>query len=216
MPHRRPLHGYLLMTALLLGGCGDNTAGVNPGGASGDPVPPGRYVFAAGDLGKTDAWLFDAASAGDMKGLEQALEAGGKVNALDNLKRPPLFAAAFYNRTGTANILLAHGADVGIADFTGFTALHASVAAGGLEVASALIAKGVSLNARAAGGRTALHLAAATNQATMVKLLLENGASAQAKDNEGLTPAALAAANGHTAVSAQIKRWTEAHNPKHK
>jgi len=200
------LAGSLLAAVVFLAAaCGDKGATTSGGEAA-----VVAYMRPVGAMSEADAKLFEAAGTGDLDAFEQAVEAGANVGAADMLKRTPLFGAAFFNRSATANLLIARGADVNAADFSGFSPLHAGVVAGGTDVVAVLIAKGANINARVASGRTALHQAAATNQPAMVALLLEHGANPHAKDREGLTPAGLAARNGHSTVSAQIKRWVEA------
>lgn len=203
------LAGMLLAAACLLSACGDGTQAP---GTAGNAVASAYVMRPVGTVGEADARLFEAAGRGDRAGVEQAAAAGANVGATDKLKRTPLFGAAFLNQAETAELLVERGADVNAKDISGFTPLHAGVVAGGKEVVAALIARGAGINARAAGGWTPLHLAAATDQPAMVDLLLQSGADPRAKGSEGLTPAALAARNGHSAVSARIKKWVEARN----
>ena len=109
-------------------------------------------------------------------------------------------------------LLIARGADVNAADFSGFSPLHAAVVAGNRDMVATLVAKGADINEKVVGGHTPRHRAAATNQPLMVELLLGNGASPTLKDSEGKTPGALAALNGHTAIRDQIKRVLDARN----
>ncbi|MDK9724873.1 MAG: ankyrin repeat domain-containing protein [Sterolibacteriaceae bacterium MAG5] len=200
------LAGLLTAAVLVLAGCGKGDEGEPPA----NPATEGAFVRPLGEISALDAKLFEAAGKGDTDAVEEAIEEGADLNAVDKLKRTPLFGAAFYNRVGTVRLLAERGADVNAKDFSGFAPLHAAVAAGSREAVAALVAKGADVNDRVVGGRTPLHLAAATNQPLMVEFLLGNGASPQIKDNEGHTPAALASLNGHKAVRDQIKHWIEA------
>lgn len=204
------LGGMLLAAAAacLLTACGDGN-GTQAPVAAGNAAATAYVMRPVGAVSEIDAKLFAMAGKGDRAGVEQALEAGASVGTADKLKRTPLFGAAFLNQAETATLLAERGADVNAKDSNGFTPLHAGVVAGGKEVVAALIAKGAGINARAAAGWTPLHLAAATDQPALVDLLLQNGADPRAKGSEGLTPAALAAKNGHSAVSARIKKWVE-------
>lgn len=204
------LGGLLAAAVFLLAACGER----DKSPADADTAPATAYMRPVGDVSEADATLFEAAGKGDSDGVAEAIEEGADVNAADQLKRTPLFGAAFLNRPETAKLLIAAGADANARDFSDFTPLHAAVVAGGKEVVAALLANGANINDRAVGGRTALHLAAATNQAAMVDLLLEKGANPNAKDSEGLKPAALAARNDHAAISARIKQWMEKRNAK--
>jgi ankyrin repeat protein len=168
-----------------------------------------QCFYAVGHPSKNDAELFAASGAGDVRRVEQSIDAGRNVNATDSLKRTPLFAAAFCNRPKTANLLINKGSDVNARDFMGMSPLHAAVVVGWDEAAKALILRGANIDIRSADGRTPLHLAAATNQVAMVELLLERGANAEVRDKDGITAASLASDNGHPTVVAAIKKWQE-------
>lgn len=171
-----------------------------------------KYLFVEKGLSESDKALFVAAGAGSVEGVAQALEAGANANVTDGLKRTPLFASAFCNHPGVADLLMDKGADVSVADLHGMSPLHVAVIAGSTHVAKALIARGVDVNLRSNAGRGPLHLAAATNQVAMAKLLLESGAKAAEKDKSGVTAAALATQNGHTDLAAVINQWQESHS----
>ena len=200
---------------VLLTACGDHGA-AESSASRGSAAGPGakansatQYFFAAGKMRDSDAKLFAAAGTGDVGQVEQAIAAGGNVNATDTLSRTPLFAAAFCNHPQIATLLVEKGGEVDAKDWNGITPLHATIIAGGEETAKALIAKGANINSLNASSRTPLHLAAATDQAALVELLLAHGANPQLRDKDGLTAAALAAANGHPKVAAAIKKWHE-------
>jgi hypothetical protein len=170
-----------------------------------------RYLFVEKGLSENDKALFTAAGAGDVAGVDRALDAGANANAADGLKRTPLFAATFCNHPGVANLLMDKGADASAADLHGMSPLHVAVISGSTQVAQALLAKGVDVNLRSNAGRGPLHLAAATNQLAMAKLLLEHGANAAEKDKGGVTAAALATQNGHSDLATAINQWQQKH-----
>jgi len=170
-----------------------------------------QFLFVEKGLTENDKALFVAAGAGNVEGVDRALDAGANANAADGLKRTPLFAAAFCNHPGVANLLMDKGADASAADLHGMSPLHGAVIAGSTQVVQALIAKGADVNLRSNAGRGPLHLAAATNQLAMARLLLEKGANAAEKDKAGVTAAALATQNGHSDVAAAIHQWQEKH-----
>jgi hypothetical protein len=198
-----------LATVGLLAACGDHDGGKTTYMASeaGAKVACTQYLVAADQLKENDAALFAAAAAGDLARVQQALEAGADVNAVDPLKRTPLFAAAFCNHPGVADLLVDKGGKVNATDLHGMSPLHVAVIAGGQQVALALIAKGADVNLDGNAERTPLHLAAATNQAAMVQMLLEQGANSLEKDRDGITASTLATNNGHSDIAAQIGRW---------
>lgn len=168
-----------------------------------------QCFHAVGHLSNNDAELFAASGSGDIHRAEQSIAAGGNVNAMDLLKRSPLFAAAFCNHPEVVNLLIDKGAEFNTSDFIGMSPLHAAIVNGGAAAASALISRGASIDIRNSTGETPLHLAAATNQMAMVKLLLERGADAQVHNKDGISAAALASVNGHTTIAATIKEWRE-------
>lgn len=168
-------------------------------------------IIASGELGKSDGELFAATAAGDVGGVEQALEQGANVNAVGALKRTPLIVAAFCDHPQLVKLLLEKGARHDAADSNGMSPLHATVIVGGMESAKLLIAGGANVNGRDAAERTALHVAAATNQVALVELLLAGKANVAARDKNGKTAAALADGNGHSTPGAIIRKWQEAH-----
>lgn len=160
----------------------------------------GQCFFSVGHLSDNDAELIAASAAGDVGRVEQAIDAGGNVNARDSLLRTPLFATAFCNQAQVTTLLLERGGSPDAKDFTGMAPLHAAAITSGNEVAKVLISKGANINIQNTAGYTPLHLAAATNQEGMVGFLLERGADAQARARNGVTAAVLAADNGHPKV----------------
>lgn len=216
MLSKRKIGLMLGATALsLLSGCGEHgfmsipTNTPKLAEAKTDSTTP--CFFAGRGLDENDMKLFAATGAGDMTQIEQLIAAGANINAADSLKRTALFAAVFCNRPQAIDLLIDRGSDMNARDFSGMSPLHAAVVVGAMDAAQALIAKGANLDTQNTAGRTPLHLAAATNQIAMVELLLEHGANAQARDKNGNAAAFLAADNGHTSVSAALRKWQEIH-----
>lgn len=202
-----------MATISLLTGCGKHDSSKLPVDAATEKAAKANQdtpcFYAAGRPGKNDAELFIASAAGDVRRVEQAINAGGNVRATDSLKRTPLFAAVFCDHADVAIFLLDKGSDINARDFLGMSPLHAAVIAGGNEVAKTLILRGADVNSQSNTGRTPLHLAAATKQMALVELLMERGANGDMPDRNGITAAALASNNGHPAVVATIKEWQE-------
>lgn len=169
--------------------------------------PGKKCFFVVGALSDVDAELFSASGAGDVRRVQQAIDAGANANAADSLQRTPLFASAFCNQAQAAGLLLDKGGSVDARDFTGMASLHAAIIAGSRDVASLLMARGANVNLQSNSGRTPLHLAAATDQPALVALLLDRGVNARLRDQNGLTAASLAANNGNAKVAATIKGW---------
>jgi hypothetical protein len=192
-----------LLTACGERGSSQSASGTAAGAAA---TPTAQCFIATGSLSANDAELFAATAAGDLGRIEQAIAAGGNVNDRDALKRTPLFAAAFCNRSEAAGLLVDQGADVNARDSVGMAPLHAAVVVGWEAASKALIAKGADINLRNEAGHTPLHLAAATNQSALVALLLERGADANARDTHGANAASLATENGHVEAAALLKK----------
>lgn len=209
IPIGPPARAALVAIVVLLAGCGQGSgdAAKQPGGAN----APTRYAFSGGPPDEKDMQLLTASGSGEIGQIEQAIAAGGDVNAGDKLKRTPMFAAAFRNQPDVIRLLAGRGGNVNAKDALGLSPLHAAVVAGGLEAAQALLDSGADANMRGQGGETPLHLAAATDQVKMIELLLQHGANTRVRDTGGRTPIALAAANGHRAVVVAIRDWQAAH-----
>lgn len=196
-----------------LSACGEHissqTPSASPSQSAAQPQPSAQCFFAVGPLSEEDGQLFAASGVGDVSRVEESIAAGARINAMDALKRTPLFAAAFCNQPQAINLLIDRGSDVNAKDFLGMSALQAAVVMGWQEAAQALIARGADINIRNAAGRTPLHMAAATDDMAMVELLLGHGANARIRDKDGNGAASLAKLNGHETAAAAIKKWQE-------
>jgi hypothetical protein len=72
--------------------------------------------------------LRQAAAAGDLSALKEALAGGGDIDARDAEGRTPLMQAILHGQSQAVAVLLAHGADPNAADAHGTTPLAAAVA----------------------------------------------------------------------------------------
>ncbi len=90
------------------------------------------------------------------------------------------------NHKETAEILLAHQANIAARDKTGRTPLHWSVSYNG-NLADILLAHGADVNARDDSGNTPLH-AAVNGSQSLVALLLDHHADVNPKNDDGNTP----------------------------
>lgn len=199
----------------LLTACGKDTPSSAPVGSTPEvaQAKSSKQCFLpVGHLSDNDAELFAASGAGDVRRVEQSIDAGGNVNATDSLKRTPLFATAFCNKSQITSLLIDRGSSTEVKDFNGMAPVHAAVIAGADEVVKVLMSKGVNINIQTSANNTPLHLAAATGQLGMVKLLLELGADTRVRSKNGLTAAALASENSHAKVATTIKKWLEKRN----
>ena len=105
------------------------------------------------------------------------------------LGRTALHRCAIRGHRGVAAMLLAHGADPGIADKRGTTPLHEAAVSGELEICEALLDAGASRAWRGAfdvdaakrpNGSTALHRAIRNGHAACAALLIARGADCEA------------------------------------
>ena len=122
----------------------------------------------------------------DVLGLERSAVA---VNALTDGGYAALHLAARQGQADACGLLLAAGADVGLCDDAGETALHHAVRAGSLACVDVLVAVGgANLGAAANDGATPLHMAAVLASDELVAALLSAGADPNTHDALGLVP----------------------------
>jgi ankyrin repeat protein len=114
----------------------------------------------------------------------------------------PLADAAEKGDTNAVKLLLKQGADVGVAQGDGMTALHWAAERGDAELAQVLLVAGANASAvTRIGLYTPLHLAAKAGSASVTKALIDAGADVNAKANpSGATPMHLAALAGSAEV----------------
>lgn len=119
--------------------------------------------------------LWDAAISGDLEALEQAINDGGDVNALDVRRsrngRRPLNWAAWYNHAEAITLLLDSGAEIDGMNITGFTPIHHAAEAGSPEAARVLIEAGADVNLPSYAGQTPLQRARFGGHKEVVDLL---------------------------------------------
>lgn len=114
----------------------------------------------------------------------------------------PLADAAMKGDKAAVKQLLKDGADVGVAQGDGMTALHWAAERGDAELAGLLIYAGANVQAVTRIGQyTPLHLAAKSGSAAVVKALIDAGANVNAKsDPSGSTAMHMAALAGSAEV----------------
>ena len=121
------------------------------------------------------------------------LESGADPNAARQKDGwTPLMQAAFSGYTGTARLLLAHGAHVDATNIRGVTALQLAAGQGHTDIVRLLLDKGANPNIVGAGGQTALRAAAFFCHADATRLLLGKGANPNVTDINGDTALSLA------------------------
>lgn len=128
----------------------------------------------------------------DLKAVNAGIENGANVNGTNNeMKATPLHTAAMRGNVSMVKALVDAGAEVGIADCRGRTALMYASGAGSVAVSRFLMEQGANVNRSAADGNitcnkghagdTALSLAAENNHPDQVRFLLDQGARAGGK-----------------------------------
>ena len=129
-----------------------------------------------------------------------ALFLGASLGATQSAS--PLADAAMKGDTAAVKQLLKDGADIGVPQGDGMTALHWAAERGDAELAQMLIVAGANVSAvTRIGLYTPLHLAAKSGSAAVAKAIIDAGADVNAKsDPSGATPMHLAASAGSAAV----------------
>ncbi len=102
--------------------------------------PAGRYTIKAGNDANEE--LVDAAAAGDIKKINEALERGAKINARSDRADVALSAAAKNGRLKAIKYIVEKGGDVNVADSDGATALMTLATAGDIAAIKYLMKKG--------------------------------------------------------------------------
>ena len=140
-----------------------------------------------------------AAIVGDIDAIRRLLDFGLPVDAVDSQGCSALLRAAGGGHRALVDLLLARGADPGLAANTGATPLSAAVSMRQAEIVDRLLDAGAGLEQRLPGDVTVLMLAAALGLPELVARLLQAGADLHAADAQGLTPLHCATLYGFTA-----------------
>ena len=122
--------------------------------------------------------LWDAVIAGNVPSAMASIKAGADVNGLDTRPsvagpngRRPLNYAAIRNDTAMITTLLNAGANINLANRSGFTPLHHAGEAGSKEAATLLIAKGANPTLRNMHDQTAEQTAKASHHPAVAEIL---------------------------------------------
>ena len=129
--------------------------------------------------------LHEAIKQGDLGNLARLIGEGADLEAPDDLGRPPLHAAGFWNKrfVEIVQLLVANGANVNAKDVHGESPLHGAATHGAKDIAQMLIAKGAVVNATNNEGATPLTDAAMQGHTDIVSLLIANSADVTPVDN---------------------------------
>ena len=190
-------------------------AGASPGMRAADGQTPLGVALAGGrrDLADWLDWrgwalprralqptdLPAAAMAGDADAVRRLLDLGFAVDTIDAQGCSALLRAAGGGHRAVVDLLLARGADPGLAAHSGATPLSAAVSMRELDIVDRLLDAGAGHQQRLPGEVTVLMLAAALGLPDLCGRLIKAGADIHATDAQGLTALHCAALYGFTA-----------------
>ncbi|HUP76401.1 MAG TPA: ankyrin repeat domain-containing protein [Acidimicrobiales bacterium] len=151
----------LLVAALVLTACSDDTSAPAPGslGTGGDPLT-------------IDARLIDASERGDLSEVQKLLAVGSSVRYTDDRGRTALIAAAYANQVNVAKVLIATGADVNVQDASQQSAYLISTSEGYVELLTLTLANGADVKGLDSFNGTGLIRAAHRGHGDIVRQLL--------------------------------------------
>ena len=139
---------------------------------------------------------------GSVKDVENAINKGADVNALDNIGWTHLYTAASNGQLENVEFLIKKGANVNAKnsaqakDFTRYdisaTPLHITAVSGAVETMKVLIKKGANVNAKNDKHFTPLHIAAENGHLEIIQTLIANGANVNEPALFGVLPIDLA------------------------
>lgn len=133
--------------------------------------------------------LHEAARLGEIAALQEQIDVGASIDALDERGDTPLIAAAFSGKLAAARQLLDSGANVNGRSDRGMTALHAAAYTGHRDIVALLIDHGADIDDQMNKFRiTPLHAAAEENHSEIVALLISEGADIDRKEANAITP----------------------------
>lgn len=152
------------------------------------------------------AWrgLWLAAMQGRAARVSELLEAGARVDALDDNNRTALGYAAGGGHLETVKVLLQAGAKIDAKVRPRMRPLGHAVAGGHSGMVRFLISRNADVNMGDASGRVALHYAAEQGHKRIVEILAAAGARLEISTPNGLKPLHLAAMYGHREVAAAL------------
>ena len=133
-------------------------------------------VASAAPLSSFDRMLLQAAKAGNILTVQEALASGANIKAQDNTGKTVLHWSASEGHESIVALLLEQGADINIQNKSGETAFYGAARNGHAGVVTLLLEKGAAIDARNQDGLTALHMAAFKGSASIASPLLEKGA----------------------------------------
>ncbi|KAE8573437.1 Putative ankyrin 2, isoform AA [Halyomorpha halys] len=135
-----------------------------------------------------DDLLHSAIEIGNIKGINELLERGAKVNSRGKDGSTPLHIAARKGYANIVNLLLEDNAKLDIRDKDSNAPIHLAVSNGHLNVVRALLDNGALINSRGGGGLTPLHIAVMAGHQNIIILLIERNASVNIGDTKNDAP----------------------------
>ncbi|NET31176.1 MAG: alpha/beta fold hydrolase [Cyanothece sp. SIO1E1] len=122
-----------------------------------------------------NAQLWDAAIAGDVELVKQALAAGAEIDALDTRRsktgRRAMNWAAYHNHTTVLRFLIEQGAQINATNQSGFTPLHHAVERNAMDAVQLLLAAGADKSIRNKRGQLPIDTARRLERVKMIPLL---------------------------------------------
>jgi len=150
--------------------------------------------------------FFNAALEGDMVFIQNSLDQGVNVNAIDPDQRTALMLAAFNGHQPIVKLLLDKGADVKMVDNVNRTALMFASTGPFNATVVELINAGSDVNATDNHENwTPVMFAAGEGQLEVVKTLVANGADISMLDVDGESALDFAKSRGHQSVAAYLQ-----------
>ncbi|PLW47696.1 hypothetical protein PCANC_04828 [Puccinia coronata f. sp. avenae] len=164
-----------------------------------DLIPSSRLDFSFVDDISGRSCLHEAASAGRLRLIRQAIEHKVPVSTPDVYGRQPLHYAAMNGFAHACQLLLSYSADPYCVDHDGYTPLIYSVTKGRVNCVRILLDSGISLEPVKHAGLLPLSLACQHGHEDIALLMLKRGSQVLA-NQEGMWPQHLAAREGHAAL----------------
>ena len=156
---------------------------------------------AIGDVNRTDQFgntaLHWAVAQGFDDLVHLLIEAGARVNVVNEEDQSPLMRACRLGRVKAVDLLLEAHAVASATDRNGSTALMKAAHGGQVVIIEKLIERGAQPSLMDAHKMTAIHHAARQGQADAIRVLVRVGSAVDARDGKDWTPLMHAADQGH-------------------
>lgn len=192
---------YPLLVLVVLVGCNRSPAGKDKVTASEVEASVPDESISVNDMAAEED-MRQAALDGDKEQVKKLVDAGAKINALDQEGHTALMFAAFNGHTDIVLLLLDEGAVVDRRDFLGRTALLYASTGPFPETVKLLLEKGAEPNIVDSDEHfSPLMHAAAEGNLDVVKILLENGADLSLTDVDNDDAESFARQAGHLQVA---------------